>query len=113
MPELISRRIRTCDVRPSPAASTLGVPELAPGPVAGAPDQLAIFVGQLTRRAQVIAVVVQDAAGPGLRCLVRVLKLLGLMPQPGQVLLNLPRHHLAPGPGLQGREVIRILTIRV
>ena len=91
MPKLISRRIRTGDVRSSPATSASEVFDLAPSPVVSAPNQLAIFVGQLSGRAQMVAVVVQDAAGFGAGFLARVLKLLGFAAQPSQMLVDLSR----------------------
>lgn len=91
MPKLISRCIRTGDVRSSPATSASEVFDLAPSPVVSAPNQLAIFVGQLPGRAQMVAVVVQDAAGFGAGFLARVLKLLGFAAQPSQMLVDLSR----------------------
>ena len=111
MPELISRRIRTLDVRAGPAASAFEVLDLAPGPVVSAPDELALLIGQLPGRAQMVAVVVQDAAGFWGGFLARVLKLLGLAAQPGQMLVDLPRRDAAPRLGLQARKVIGLFLI--
>ena len=91
MPDLPGGCIGAGDVRAGSAAGTSEVFDLAPSPVISTPNQLAIFVGQLPGRAQMVAVVVQDAAGFGAGFLARVLKLLGFAAQPSQMLVDLSR----------------------